>query len=314
MNNLLQRLRPLDYALLAALIVVGLLLFAGGNDDASPGGAGTQAEAPALSWGESIRAVVTAVSAGDLSAARAAFLDAAETAREEGEPGTARAIEAAAGRLNSLDLRDLESIFGPAANEQIGPLFLQFLLAVNAAVVTPDFPSGTPRNGNAWGEVLTTAEDIPSELYWSPVSWSPADTPLALLARLEVGDIGLTADLAMDFAQPGLLTLVLNGLDAGIEEATVFFLMSPAGLLLVDLDDASPVMLPGKVDAVGNRIEMQFEPEGEIDAVAILEAAPELMTTVRLDDGGTLLVRFQINTTVRERLRRIHDRLLGGAY
>lgn len=313
MNNLLRRLRPLDYVLFAAFVVVGLLLFTGGSD--TPTQTSPADGVAAASWDEALVEVVDAVQAGDTDAARTAFAVAAQAARREGEPGTARAIESAASRLTTVDLDDIEYIFRPSLDEDLGPGLLQFVFAVTSAMSMPDFPAGRPTDGNAWGEILFASEtEGPSDIYWATVNWSAVDdNPLALKADLSVAEIDLAAELTIDFAQPGMFVLTLEPTpdDASADGAAPFS-MASAGEIVTEMDEAA--VLEGKVSAFGNRVTLQLAPGEELDSVRALEAADEIGTTIRFDDDSTMFVRFQISSAARDLFRRVRDHILGGEH
>lgn len=310
MNNLFQRLQPLDFVLIAALFIVGALLVFNRED-----GSGTTLPAvddeTIADWQNNISVLLVAFEAESLSRTRAAMEDAATTARNAGDALSADAIDRFSDALTGFDFAEVETAFNAATADQVGPFFTDLYFTLTFALTLRPLPESAPPAGDAWGEiVLRGGEDAIPERHNATVSWSiSGESDAVAIGTLTAIDTDFAAELRVDYAaDPALLTLRWFSLptDGMITNVSEFWTISYSDL--VD-NRSGPLGPSGTMSTRGNNaITMELDEDALAESVRTIAEAREIGALIVFADGHSATIRFQTGTAGRDILGQIANR------
>jgi hypothetical protein len=238
-------------------------------------------------------AIVDAVAAGDLGAAKANLEQAAVLA-EPAKDDAAAGIRAYTALLNGTDIGAVEAALNAMNSVPQSVLFQDLYLAIWTPLFYPDFPDRQAAPGAEWVQVNAATPDGPIEQYWGTVTWSlPADAAVnGFDAAASVPDIGLAGTLALTDGDTMALSFASNALFGGatITNAIGFW----------TTNDDSESLLSGTITSIADGVViMTLSAGARADNLDRLRTANEIGLAIDYETGQRVIIRFQLGDTGR---------------
>lgn len=297
----LRRLSLVDFALIAALLVVGALAIMNQRDANSASGGLALSPQNIAAFQSAVEDMFTAVATGQ--PADSAFAAIATTLDNAGDTAMASAVTALG---TSYAMRDDTGI--AAAQRTIRGLIgtSRFALTVLSAYAdgTLNYAlrsgPGTASTGREWVqliwvEITTNGVFIGWELATGEATWTVEPGNAAVNLTFTVPATGYTGTLRLAPAGPGALVTASATFSAALARSVIALgdpVLSEDGILILDLGEGAEAR-PGQPWSGETRL---GEPPGLLDAIRRAEA---IAWEASVPDGRTFVMRIMIGETGR---------------
>jgi hypothetical protein len=295
--HILRRLTLVDLALIAALIVTGILWL---NARSSvPSEDAIIANLDIAAWQQATADAADATAAGNLPGVQSALARAADIAEAAGDTGAATGIRSFSASLTGIDIGAVEQALialDPFPNRR---LFRLAYLAMWEPLFYPSMPTSPPEPEREWAHMNVLEPGASVAQYWGTAHWYLPESVDDSAGEADVvfPELGLTGKLM--FAVDGdtiQMTLVFTGPFDG-EEAT-----GAAGFWTALGNEET--LLIGEPLLVGDGVAiMVLSPRARDENVELLQTAEEIGLGIDFAGDRHFVLRIEIGESGRELFR-----------
>jgi len=287
----LRRLTLIDLALVAALIVTGILWLNARNS--VPDDNAIIANLDAAAWQQATADAADATAAGNLPGVQSALARAAELAETAGDAAAAGGIRSLSATLTGIDIGAVERALAALDPFPDRPLFRAVYLAIWDPLFYPPMPAAPPQPEREWAHINVLDPGAEVAQYWGSTYWflpeSLDDT--AGEADIAFPELGLTGKLM--FAVDGeniQMTLVFTGPFDG-EQAT-----NAAGFWIAIGNEET--LLIGEPLLVGDGVAiMILSPRARDENIELLQTAEEIGLGIDFAGDRHFVLRIEVGET-----------------
>ena len=296
--QLLRRLTLVDLALVAALIVTGIL-WASSRSDSPPDPSAIIANLDMTAWNQATALATGQTAAGNLRGVQSALDSAANIAEAAGDRIAASGIRSFAATMTGINVGAVQQALAGLVPFPDSPLFADVYLAIWTPLFYPAMPVAPPEPGAEWVHLNVVTPRPPVDQHWGTANWYLPEgvTDSAGEADLTIPDLGLNGKLMFAIGGDDLqMTLVFTG---PLDDETI---IGAVGFWIASGDEEA--LLVGEPLLVGDGVViMALLPAARDRNNQLLQTADEIRLAIDFSGDRRYVFRIEVGDTGRALLR-----------